>query len=86
MLLNLRMVYRNHSHGITQRVIKGHQIVVYGCNLNFLTIKQGYKIIHRKIVAFFIMLYLSINNISYLNMVVLKANMAYRAIEKMLIM
>ena len=28
-----------------QHVIKGHQIVVYGCNL---LLKQEYKIIHRK--------------------------------------
>ena len=47
---------------VTQRVIKGHQIVVCGCNLNLLTIKQGYQIIHKKIVTFFIMLYLSNNN------------------------
>ena len=42
---------------VTQRVMKGHQIVVYGCNLNLLTIKQGYKIIHTKIAAFVINLF-----------------------------
>ena len=35
----------------------GHQIVVYVCNLNLLTIKQGYKISHSKIAAFVINLF-----------------------------
>ena len=59
-----------------QCLIKCDKNIVYGWNLNKeLTnnIKQGYQIIHGKIVAFFIMLYLSNNNdIFYLNDVGLK--------------
>ena len=38
------------------------EIIVYRCNLYLLTIKQGYQIVHRKIVASFIILYLSNKN------------------------
>ena len=88
----IKLVYRwfTKTGAFTQRVNKGgikSWLINYGCNLNLLTIKQGYKIIHKKISGLFHYVILCLTTTQYLllNTAGLKANIAYGTFKMLLI-